>query len=171
MGTSQSLKVSVLLVPNSPSKRNTLDWLSNWQCLTIASAVTQAPLSAVKISILFLYKRIFTFTKFRIGIWILIALISIWGSLFFIVCTQWSRLDSSLQPYQLVLLQGDPITAAWTGQGIIRFDSTALGLAQVGSSICIDLLVLCTPIPVIAKLHMRPRRKFAIALILWLGSL
>ena len=73
---------------------------------------------------------------------------------------------------QLLLLQGDPITASWNpGQGHLRWDSTALGLAQVGTSIALDVIVLCFPIPVIFGLHMRTQRKVAIALIFWVGAL
>ena len=55
------------------------------QCLIIASSLVQLPLSAVKISILFFYKRIFTTRKFRIAVWITIPFIVVWGIIFFVV--------------------------------------------------------------------------------------
>ncbi|MCJ1405150.1 hypothetical protein MMC11_008376 [Xylographa trunciseda] len=123
-------------------------------CLIIASSLIQLPLSAVKISILLFYKRIFSTPRFKTAVWVMIALVSVWGIIFFV----------------LLLIQGDPISATWTGIGILRFDSTALGLAQVGSSIILDIIVLCLPVPVIFGLHMRTQRKVAIAMIFWLGA-
>lgn len=124
------------------------------KCLIIASSLIQPPLSAVKISILLFYKRIFTTPKFKAAVWFMIPLVSAWGVIFFV----------------LVLIQGDPISATWTGRGRLRFNSTALGLAQVGSSIVLDVIVLCFPLPVISGLHLRTRRKVAIAMIFWLGA-
>lgn len=46
-----------------------------------------------------------------------------------------------------------------------------MGLAQVGTSIVLDLLVLCLPLPIILSLHMPRNRKVAISLIFWLGAL
>lgn len=69
-----------------------------------------------------------------------------------------------------MLTQVDPISQSWKG-GRLRYDSTALGLAQVGTSIALDFLVLCFPLPVISTLHMASRRKVAVAMIFWLGAL
>lgn len=81
-------------------------------------------------------------------------------------------MNVSSQFRQLILFQGDPITASWTpGRGHLRWNSTALGLAQVGSSIALDVIVLCFPIPVIFGLHMRTQRKVAVTLIFWVGGL
>lgn len=55
--------------------------------------------------------------------------------------------------------------------GTFRFDTVALGLAQVGTSIALDFVVLLFPLPVIWTLHMPPRRKIAIGMIFWLGAL
>ncbi len=41
---------------------------------------------------------------------------------------------------------GDPISAAWTGQGRFRYDVSATGVAQVGTSIALDFAVLCFPL-------------------------
>ncbi|KAF6222571.1 hypothetical protein HO133_000616 [Letharia lupina] len=113
------------------------------------------PLSAVKISILLFYKRIFTTPKFKLAVRITIPFIVAWGAIFFV----------------LGLIQGDPISASWMpGEGHLRWDSTALGLAQVGSSVALDFIILCFPIPVIFGLHMRTQRKVAIALIFWVGG-
>ncbi|ETS76583.1 hypothetical protein PFICI_11970 [Pestalotiopsis fici W106-1] len=111
------------------------------------------PLTAVKIAILLFYKRIFTKRTFAIWAWIAIALVSVWGVLFFL----------------LILVQIDPITVSDMTKVKLRFDSTAMGLAQVGTSITLDLLVLCLPIPVITRLNMNRSRKWALVFIFWLG--
>lgn len=53
----------------------------------------------------------------------------------------------------------------------LRYDSTALGLAQVATSIALDVLVLCMPIPILFRLRMEPKRKWAVFFIFWLGIL
>ncbi|KAI0896220.1 hypothetical protein F4806DRAFT_496338 [Annulohypoxylon nitens] len=123
------------------------------ELIFISSCLIQFPLSTVKISILLFYRRIFVSRKFHIAVWIAIATVTIWGLLFF--C--------------LVLTQVDPIEDSWKG-GRLRYDSTALGLAQVGTSIALDFVVLCFPLPVISALHMASKRKIAVALIFWLGA-
>ncbi|KAI1206319.1 uncharacterized protein F4807DRAFT_439697 [Annulohypoxylon truncatum] len=123
------------------------------ELIFISSCLIQFPLSTVKISILLFYRRIFVSRKFHIAVWIAIAVVTIWGLLFFF----------------LVLTQVDPISDSWKG-GRLRYDSTALGLAQVGTSIALDFVVLCFPLPVISNLHMASKRKIAVALIFWLGA-
>lgn len=66
---------------------------------------------------------------------------------------------------------GDPISKAYTGVGVWRYDVEAVGLANVGTSIALDVLVLCLPLPVISTLHLRTRKKVAISLVFWLGIL
>jgi hypothetical protein len=66
----------------------------------------------------------------------------------------------------------DPVDAAWgASPGYARFDPAKLGYAQVGTSISLDLLVLCLPVPLIYKLHLDWKRKLAVIFIFWLGSL
>ncbi|KAL4736673.1 hypothetical protein BDV11DRAFT_207414 [Aspergillus similis] len=127
------------------------------QCLLVSSLILQVSLSVVKISILFLYKRIFATRTFRIAAWIAIYVMGGWGILFFFS--------------QLVLFEGDPISASWTGIGRFRYDTVAIGESQVGTSIALDFVVLMFPLPVIWRLHMPTRRKIAVALIFWLGAL
>ncbi|KAL4935322.1 hypothetical protein BDV06DRAFT_234429 [Aspergillus oleicola] len=100
------------------------------QCLLVSSLILQVSLSVVKISILFLSKRIF-----------------------------------------LVLFEGEPISASWTGVGRFRYDTVAIGVSQVGTSIALDFAVLMFPLPVIWGLHMPTRKKIAVALVFWLGAL
>ncbi|PYI10679.1 hypothetical protein BO78DRAFT_414316 [Aspergillus sclerotiicarbonarius CBS 121057] len=70
----------------------------------------------------------------------------------------------------LVLLEGDPISASWTEEGHFRFDTVAVGLAQSGTSIALDIAVLMLPLPVLWSLHMRPQKKLGVLLIFWLGA-
>jgi hypothetical protein len=75
-----------------------------------------------------------------------------------------------IQSLQLVLFQSDPFEASWKGGGRLRFDSAKLGLAQVGSSIALDVMVLCFPLPVISRLQLQTKKKWAVGVIFWLGS-
>ena len=77
------------------------------------------------------------------------------------------RLTSS----QLVIFEGNPVSASWTGVGTFIFDTVKFGLAQVGTSIALDFVVLAYPLPILFGLHMQRRRKVAVGLIFWLGAL
>ncbi|KUI71215.1 hypothetical protein VM1G_07108 [Cytospora mali] len=124
------------------------------ELIFISSCLIQFPLATVKISVLLFYRRIFLSSRpFRVCVWIAIATVVFWGLVFFF----------------LVLTQVDPISASWTG-GRLRYNSTALGLAQVGTSIALDFVVLCLPLPVISQLHMASKRKLAVSMIFWLGA-
>ncbi|MCJ1351571.1 MAG: hypothetical protein MMC33_001555 [Icmadophila ericetorum] len=123
-------------------------------CLLVSSMLLQVSLAVVKISILLFYKRIFPTPKFQLAVWVGIAAVGCWGIIFFF----------------LVLLEGNPIDTSWTGNGVFRFNVTSFGLAQVGTSIALDILVLVFPLPILYGLHMRTHRKVAIGLIFWLGA-
>lgn len=69
------------------------------------------------------------------------------------------------------MFQNNPITGWWTGQGHPVIDSIKISLSQAGTSIGLDFLVLCFPIPVISRLHMETKRKVAVMMIFWLGGL
>ncbi|KAK5999070.1 hypothetical protein PT974_01458 [Cladobotryum mycophilum] len=122
------------------------------QLIWLSSCLVQWPLFTVKISILLFYKRIFSTPIFRICVWIAISVVTVWGLIFFF----------------FVLIQTTPISGVWSG-GKLLWDPTALGLAQVGSSIALDFIVLCFPLPVISRLQMGSKRKISVALIFWLG--
>lgn len=85
-----------------------------------------------------------------------IALVACWGIIIFFI----------------MLFLYDPMDAAWGASvGLPRFDPAMLGYGQVGSSIALDVLVLCLPIPLIYRLHLDRKRKIAVTLIFWLGAL
>ncbi|KAI1183939.1 hypothetical protein F5B17DRAFT_104779 [Nemania serpens] len=119
----------------------------------LGSVLVQLPLTSVKIAILLFYKRIFATRTFAIWVWVAITIVSLWGALFFF----------------LVLFQITPLNFEIINKVTLRYDSTALGLAQVATSIALDVLVLCMPIPVLFRLRMDPKRKWAVFFIFWLG--
>ncbi|KAK3942830.1 hypothetical protein QBC46DRAFT_308347 [Diplogelasinospora grovesii] len=123
------------------------------ELIFISSCYVQFPLAAVKIAVLLFYKRIFTTPVFKTCIWFAIGIITLWGFIFFF----------------LVLLEIDPVAFPLTAVAL-RLDSTAIGLAQVASSFTLDIIVLCLPLPVISRLNMKSKRKFAVAMIFWLGA-
>ncbi|KAI1761978.1 hypothetical protein GGR53DRAFT_503358 [Hypoxylon sp. FL1150] len=125
------------------------------KCILISSCLVQVALTVVKIAILLFYKRLFgNIKKFQTAVWVAIVLVGCWGVLFFL----------------LVLCESDPVSGSWTGQGRFRFEPTPLALGQVGTSIALDVVVLCFPIPIIFGLHMPTRKKVAVGLIFWLGA-
>ncbi|KAI5925014.1 hypothetical protein F4810DRAFT_662535 [Camillea tinctor] len=122
-------------------------------CLVVASLLTGIVLACVKISILLFYKRIFVTLKFRIAAWAAIVFVSCWGIAMFLI----------------VLLQGDPAEFVINGKSEFRIDPVAVGFTQVGSSVALDILVLCFPLPVIYRLKMPTKKKLLVGLIFWLG--
>jgi hypothetical protein len=74
-----------------------------------------------------------------------------------------------------VALQGDSrqfvLTEAAGGVYVWRLDPTIVGYTQVGSSLILDVIILCFPLPVISRLHMPRRRKILVGGIFWLGIL
>ncbi|KUI61179.1 hypothetical protein VP1G_11195 [Cytospora mali] len=81
-----------------------------------------------------------------------------------------SAIQGTNDSRELLVTQVDPISETWTG-GRPRYNTTALGLAQVGTSIALDFAVLCLPLPVVLQLNMALGRKLAVSLIFWLGAL
>lgn len=53
----------------------------------------------------------------------------------------------------------------------MRYDMPALGLAQVGSSIALDVVVLCFPLPIVFRMLLSRRKKFMVFFMFWLGAL
>ncbi|KAI2784130.1 hypothetical protein F4815DRAFT_456939 [Daldinia loculata] len=124
------------------------------QCLYVASILTLPALTSVKIAVLLFYKRVFATPKFKIAVWTLVTILFCWCILFIF----------------LTAFQGDPLDSPWQlNTGKFRYNITAVGYAQVGSSIALDFLVLLFPLPVISRLHMAFTRKISIMLIFWLG--
>lgn len=53
----------------------------------------------------------------------------------------------------------------------MRWDMRALGLAQVYSSIALDIIVLCFPLPIVFRMLLSPRKKLMVFAMFWLGAL
>lgn len=81
------------------------------------------------------------------------------------------QVAKKLTTYQIILLQGKPVSAAWTGIGILQFDTVKVGLSLCATSMGLDIIVLCLPIPVILGLHMNTQRKIAVIGMFSLGLL
>lgn len=80
-----------------------------------------------------------------------------------------------LTTIQIVALQGNPATYILTAASgkvfVWRLNPTIVGYTQVGSSLILDVIILCFPLPVISRLHMPQRRKVMVGAIFWLGVL
>ncbi|KAI7782218.1 hypothetical protein LA080_013764 [Diaporthe eres] len=126
-------------------------------CLVVASCLVQIVLTTVKISILLLYKRIFSIPSFRIAVWIAIVFVSLWGIAMILI----------------VAIQGNPadfVRAGAAGELYAwRLDPAIVGYTQVGSSLILDVVILCFPLPIISTLHMPTKRKVMVGAIFWLG--
>lgn len=72
---------------------------------------------------------------------------------------------------QLILLEGDPISRAWTGKGHFRFDQVAMEFAQSATSIALNVVVLLFPLPMLWFLPMSPHRVWDLILVYVLGAL
>ncbi|KAI1418753.1 hypothetical protein F5Y12DRAFT_781319 [Xylaria sp. FL1777] len=125
------------------------------ELIWLSSVLNQVPLATVKISILLFYSRIFPGRKFRTCVWIAITTVTLWAIIFVI----------------LVITQVDPVSQSFKlPGGRLIYNAAALGLAQVGTSIALDILVLLFPVPMIYRLKMAPWKKLSVALIFWLGA-
>ena len=76
---------------------------------------------------------------------------------------------------QIVGAQGDPrefvLTEAAGGTYTWNLNPTIVGYTQVGSSLVLDVIILCFPIPMIFQLHMAKRKKILVGGIFWVGIL
>ncbi|KAL1883301.1 hypothetical protein Daus18300_000359 [Diaporthe australafricana] len=71
---------------------------------------------------------------------------------------------------ELVITDVDPISSSWRG-GRMRYDMTVVGLAQVGTSIALDVIVLCFPLPIIFRMLLSGKKKCMVFFMFWLGAL
>lgn len=76
---------------------------------------------------------------------------------------------------QIVAIQGNPadfVRAGAAGETFVwRLDPAIVGYTQVGSSLILDVIILCFPLPIISTLHMPTKRKVMVGAIFWLGIL
>ncbi|KAI2615057.1 hypothetical protein GGR54DRAFT_642791 [Hypoxylon sp. NC1633] len=127
--------------------------ISSSICMVVATACSSVSVTCVKISVLLFYKRIFITRKFHIAVWSAITFIGLWGTAMFLI----------------VLLQGDPVEFIKKGKSAAHLNPMVVSFITVGSSLVLDILVLCFPLPVISRLQMPLQKKIFVGMIFWLG--
>ena len=133
--------------------------LTCWQVHFIFIAFHVFPLCFIKLSLLFLYRRIFHGTIFNITTWVLIGLTIAWTLSFFLA----------------LLLQCVPVTISTvTGSKSASshcIDQIPVTFAVTSSGTVMDFLILLVPIPNVWKLQMPLRNKLALVGIFAIGFL
>lgn len=113
----------------------------------------------VKLSILFLYRRIFVGRIFNIASWAMIAIVSAWSFSFFIA----------------TICECNPPSTVWSPNrkafltNCIKTVEMLLGFAW--SDVFTDVLILALPIPMVLRLQLTMRRKIALLGVFLLGGL
>jgi len=146
---SSIIGVNKIKIPPLEAASETLKalWISSFFFYT-ASAL-------VKISIMLFYKRIFDTHRFRIASRIMIAVLAGWG----------------LGINVSVLFTAWPITDAWNVKaGHFIINPTDFHISQAWTSLILDVITLCFPLPMIRTLQMPLRRKLLVSMIFGLGS-
>ena len=111
-----------------------------------------------KLSVLFLYRRIFTGDIFRRALWIMYSIVAMWTIAFFF-CN---------------LLQCWPISTNWALFGYDPancIETTTMYLAQSWSDVLTDVMILSMPAPCIWALQMSTKHKFGVIGIFLTGFL
>ena len=112
--------------------------------------------SAVKLSILYYYKRIFVTPSFQIQANIMLGISIAWLIAFFFAVFFECR----------NILQQDNLSSA-----SLCIDRGALFIAQSSLSMVLDIVILCLPIRSIMQLQMTSNNKFAVSAIIGIGFL
>ncbi|KAJ8058508.1 hypothetical protein OCU04_012694 [Sclerotinia nivalis] len=124
----------------------------------IMEAVTFPALGFTKVSLLFLYKRIFAVRAFRLICWVLIVLASLWATLFFF----------------LIIFQCHPVSIFWTKfefqYGDSCFQTIPFYESTTYTDFLLDILILALPIPMIWKLQLPLKQKIAVSFVFLLGT-
>jgi len=110
---------------------------------------------SVKVSIVLFYKRVFLIESFARIANILLLIIGLWLTAFFFT----------------TLFQSWPISQNWTGVGrnLMNYPDMYLALGVI--DLVMDVMILCTPLPIIKNLRIRAQQKVAVACILGVGFL
>ncbi|KAF2823678.1 hypothetical protein CC86DRAFT_327513 [Ophiobolus disseminans] len=117
--------------------------------------VWNACVGITKLSIAFLYKRIFGTRGFNMISWATIGLLVAWTIAFVLVG----------------IFPCSPISDGWTTEVTTNcINAPATYTAGVASNIGLDIIILVIPIHQVWKLHMPLRRKIGVAMIFALGS-
>ncbi|KAF1962133.1 hypothetical protein CC80DRAFT_154805 [Byssothecium circinans] len=111
-----------------------------------------------KISVLLFYRRIFRGKAFNIAVWALIVLVSAWIIGFFFA-----------NLFECVPIKEAFVNAPGMGGNPKCIDALPMYLAQVYSDAVLDVLILVLPIPLVWKLQLPTRQKWAVSGIFLLG--
>jgi hypothetical protein len=112
-------------------------------------------MAAVKVSILLLYRRLFT--PFLSIVTLVLGII--------VVC--WCVAGVLVTTFQC-----DPIAAVWDFKLDANcIDPVAFSLAIALSGVLADLIVLCLPLQMVWRLHLPTRQKLVLSMIFGLGGL
>ena len=113
-------------------------------------------ISCIKLSILLLYRRIFTTPKFRIAVNVVGVIVILWTIAFFFAS----------------VFQAWPISYNWDPfQPATTIDEVTMYLALASSEMILDVIVLSLPWAVIWRLKMTTARKWTVIGIFMLGGL
>lgn len=127
------------------------------QCEYVFNIMSPLALGSIKLSILFLYRRIFRGRVFDVLNWILIALVVLWILSFFLV----QVFDCRTRFY----MNWGPFSELQICLSVFH-----QLLAFCISDVIIDIFILVLPVPLIWMFHMSFDRKLAITSILLLGT-
>ena len=124
-------------------------FLSNELTYTIASPI-------IKLSLVYLFRRIFNVSKFRLVSTIVIVWIALWGVAVFLAAA----------------LQCRPLKAFWVKSIDGHcFDGEKYFRGNQVINIILDFVLLALPMPMVYKLHVRWQDKVALAGVFILGGL
>ena len=113
-------------------------------------------LTSAKLSILHLYRRIFSNRTFHMAIWYMYAITLLWGVSFFFVN----------------LFRCIPVSYAWRAMmSPHHCISLSANYANAVSTILTDLMILVSPMPLIWRLQMPTRQKIIVSAMFLLGAL
>ncbi|KAG9235563.1 hypothetical protein BJ875DRAFT_458794 [Amylocarpus encephaloides] len=108
--------------------------------------------AAIKLSLLFLYKRIFVTKRFTMVCNVLLGVVAVWVTIMTF----------------MGIFNCTPVDAFWTGKGkCVNFKQFALGYAAV--NIGTDLIIWVLPVPMVWKLQLPIGQKISLTLIFILG--
>jgi len=109
-----------------------------------------------KISILLLYRRLFTTRTFRIVTVVMGGIVAAW----------------CISSVLVTSFQCDPIAAVWNfNLQATCLDPVVFSLAVAVTGVLTDLIVLVLPLQVVWKLHLPTRQKLTLSAIFLLGGL
>ena len=130
-------------------------WLINRQCFYVTQILYYGTMFPVKLSILALYSRIFTFKAFRFTNWVTTFICSAW----FI---------GALIP---TIVQCNPISYTWhKAENGSCLNQNALYLGTTFSNLFTDIIILFLPIWPVATLRLSIKQRLAVSSIFLLGG-